>query len=595
LGGVLLLLVIWQLLSLFSGTKFLLPPPRDVFVRFGQLFSEKEGWLAVIQSGERILQGVFLSAMVALFLAFVAWRVKIMQRLIAPFVLLMKTVPIVSFILIALFFLGNQVLTIFICGLVVFPMVYESVLAALSGVSHELLEMAHVFCFKKRDTLRFIIVPACRDPFLAAMSVAIGMAWKAGVASEVLSLAKPSIGWHLHDSRLYLDMEGLLAWTLAIVLLSFISEKLIILVLRRALSYVGRKLPEKTRRTSRSTAKKSPDDIEHKLCADVEKKPASLEMTKGAIDVSNHVLSSDQAVALSDDMALKATRRDPSKHTNGTGHSTAITIDDEQRAPQISDFLSETSHSVTITIDGAGECQKHQERSDGMGHSAAITIDDKQCAPQISDFSSETNHSVTISIKGLDKAFGETVLFRNLSVELPLDRPLIVNGASGSGKTTLLRMLASLEHPDAGVISGVPANGRFVFQENLLIPQLSARDNVRVVLPDYDGDRADALLQQLDLSDVSDQPAALLSGGEKRRVAIARAIAPKSGILFLDEPLRELDEKRETDAICLILDAFIHVPVILAAHDARLIDKLNARVLTLVRYQNQVSNEDETA
>ncbi len=156
-------------------------------------------------------------------------------------------------------------------------------------------------------------------------------------------------------------------------------------------------------------------------------------------------------------------------------------------------------------------------------------------------------------------------------------------------------MLASLEHPDAGVISGVPANGRFVFQENLLIPQLSARDNVRVVLPDYDGDRADALLQQLDLSDVSDQPAALLSGGEKRRVAIARAIAPKSGILFLDEPLRELDEKRETDAICLILDAFIHVPVILAAHDARLIDKLNARVLTLVRYQNQVSNEDETA
>jgi ABC-type lipoprotein export system ATPase subunit len=156
-------------------------------------------------------------------------------------------------------------------------------------------------------------------------------------------------------------------------------------------------------------------------------------------------------------------------------------------------------------------------------------------------------------------------------------------------------MLASLERPDAGVISGVPGNGRFVFQENRLIPQLSARDNVRVVLPDYDGLRADALLQRLDLSDVSGQPAELLSGGEKRRVAIARALAPKSGILFLDEPLRELDEKRETDAILLILEAFTRVPVILAAHDERLINKLNARVLTLERLQDRTSGTENTA
>ena len=305
LGGVLLLLVIWQFLSLFSGTNFLLPLPRDVLARFGQMFSEKEGWLAVIQSGERILQGVFFSAAVAVIFAFAVWRLKVLQRLIEPFVLLMKTVPIVSFILIALFFLGNRVLTLFISGLVVFPMVYESVLAALSDVDHALLEMARVFCLKKRDILRFIIVPACRGQFLAAMGVALGMAWKAGVASEVLSLAKPSIGWHLHDSRLYLDMEGLLAWTLAIVLVSFISEKLIILVLRSALSYVGRKLPEKARRVMHTA---------ETLEADVEQK---------------------------------------------SEHPPAITIDDEQCAPQISDFLSETSHSVTITIEVPR--QKHQE------------------------------------------------------------------------------------------------------------------------------------------------------------------------------------------------------------------------------------------
>jgi len=191
-------------------------------------------------------------------------------------------------------------------------------------------------------------------------------AWlgKPALLPKFSSLAKPSIGWHLHDSRLYLDMEGLLAWTLAIVLVSFISEKLIILVLRSALSYVGRKLPEKARRVMHTA---------ETLEADVEQK---------------------------------------------SEHPPAITIDDEQCAPQISDFLSETSHSVTITMTVPESVRSTKREVDGMGHPAVITID------------------------GLDKAFGETVLFRNFSAELPLDRPFLVNGASGSGKTTLLRMLA---------------------------------------------------------------------------------------------------------------------------------------------------------
>ncbi|HZK28746.1 MAG TPA: ATP-binding cassette domain-containing protein, partial [Clostridia bacterium] len=186
-----------------------------------------------------------------------------------------------------------------------------------------------------------------------------------------------------------------------------------------------------------------------------------------------------------------------------------------------------------------------------------------------------------IVIDQVSKCFGSAYVFSDYCASLPLDKPLVIIGPSGVGKTTLMRMMAGLVRPDSGEIRGVPERGVFVFQDNRLLPQLSARDNIRLVLPGYDGEWADNLLASLDLSGVKDQPASTLSGGEMRRLALARALAPESDILYLDEVFRELDEMHENDALSVLLQVAGNKPIIVATHDLSLIGRLNANILEL--------------
>ncbi len=122
------------------------------------------------------------------------------------------------------------------------------------------------------------------------------------------------------------------------------------------------------------------------------------------------------------------------------------------------------------------------------------------------------------------------------------------------------------------------------FQDNRLLPQLSARDNVRLVLPGYEEGRADNLLDKLDLSAVKNNKAATLSGGEQRRLSLARALAPESDILYLDEAFREFDEKHEDEALQLMIELARNKAVILATHDLSFIDSLKANVIELKKH-----------
>ena len=145
-----------------------------------------------------------------------------------------------------------------------------------------------------------------------------------------------------------------------------------------------------------------------------------------------------------------------------------------------------------------------------------------------------------ILFQGVGKSYDGQPVLQNVNWRIEAGQRWLVSGISGIGKTTLLRLLMGLEQPDTGRISGI-SGVRFapVFQEDRLVEHWSALDNVRLVCPD--AARVREILTGLLPGASLQQPVRTLSGGMRRRVALARALAAESDILVLDEPFTGLD------------------------------------------------------
>ena len=162
-----------------------------------------------------------------------------------------------------------------------------------------------------------------------------------------------------------------------------------------------------------------------------------------------------------------------------------------------------------------------------------------------------------LSLRGVTVAFGDRVVLSNVGFDVPDATTTAVVGPSGSGKSTLLRVIAGLHRPDSGTVllddvdvTDLPAHRRrvgMVFQDNQLFPHLNVAENVAFGLRMRHVDRTtrrrrvDQLLETVGLSERADSDVSTLSGGESKRVALARALAPSPGVILFDEPLTGLD------------------------------------------------------
>lgn len=173
-----------------------------------------------------------------------------------------------------------------------------------------------------------------------------------------------------------------------------------------------------------------------------------------------------------------------------------------------------------------------------------------------------------IRVQNLCKTYGNHVVLHNLSFTAGVGVTRIL-GRSGAGKTTLLRILLGLDQPDSGSLFGTNCRWAAVFQEDRLLGNLDAEDNLRFALGSaYNAAAAKTLLGELGLADVGSKPICEYSGGMKRRLALARALLAPSDALILDEPFTGLDEENRSIALRCILHAAQTKPVLLASHEA---------------------------
>ncbi len=226
-------LLVWQAASMLLGSELLLPSPVTTFRQLGEMMAGAGLWRAVGGSLLRILLGFAGGMVLGCALGAVTAAVPLLRELFRPLMTIIKSTPVASFIILLLVLIPTGAVPSVTALLMVVPMFWTNIFTGAQQVDRSLLEMARVFRLSRGTRLKNIYIPSIIPYFTGALTAGIGLAWKAGIAAEVICVTRDSIGKGLYQSKIYLETEDLFAWTAMVIILSLILENALVALIRK--------------------------------------------------------------------------------------------------------------------------------------------------------------------------------------------------------------------------------------------------------------------------------------------------------------------------------------------------------------------------
>lgn len=223
---------VWWLIAAIVSKPLLLPTPFATVQALLALMGTGDFWQNVALSLLRVFGGVAAAIFIGTLLAIAAVRFKVLDHLFSPLLHLFKTTPVASVVFLLLLFVGREIAPLLIAFMPTLPIVFENLRTGLSCTDQKLLDMANAFGVPRARVFKALRLPTALPYLLAACRSSIGLGFKAGIAAEVLCLPPYSIGTAIFEGKLYLETDKLFAYTLAVILIGALIERLTLLLLK---------------------------------------------------------------------------------------------------------------------------------------------------------------------------------------------------------------------------------------------------------------------------------------------------------------------------------------------------------------------------
>ena len=215
------------------GNELLLPYPLTVLRALVRLAGEGTFWASAAASLGRVVLGMAAGTLLAALLAAAAWASPWVRRLFSPAVRVVRAAPVASFILLVLLWTDRDYVPAVIAALMGLPVVWENLVRGLEEVDGQLVELGRAYRFPRGKMARLVYLPSLRPYFLSAVTTAMGLAWKSGVAAEVLCLPRPGIGTEINHAKQAFETADLFAWTAVVICLSLLMERFLTRLIQR--------------------------------------------------------------------------------------------------------------------------------------------------------------------------------------------------------------------------------------------------------------------------------------------------------------------------------------------------------------------------
>ena len=233
-AGLLLPLLLWWIVARVMDLSVALPTPETVLIETIRLLGTPTFLAEIAATSVRAIGALMLATVVAVPLGMVTATDRRVAALVGPSVVTVRAIPFISIILVAVIWFESGTVPVFVAVLMVFPLLYESAVTGIHGVDSKLEEMTRSFAFSRLERIVHLWIPASLPANIGGLRAANGIAWKVAVAAEVLSVPVRGIGAQMGAARLYLETERVIAWTVVLVVLSAVSDRLIRVLEARA-------------------------------------------------------------------------------------------------------------------------------------------------------------------------------------------------------------------------------------------------------------------------------------------------------------------------------------------------------------------------